>query len=112
MALFVISSGLYSLKARSKRGYDDPQARKIFRDLIVMPADVAVTDGEIKARFHRRTHLPSMSIRLAYRVMIAFAMDSVTLASTIVGSSWPRSVIRYRANPSPPNCKNKSTATP
>jgi hypothetical protein len=40
------------------RGYDDAQARQIFRDLIDMPADVAITDHEVKERFHRRAHLP------------------------------------------------------
>jgi hypothetical protein len=40
------------------RGYDDAQARQIFRDLIDMPADVAITDLEVRVRFHRRAHLP------------------------------------------------------
>ena len=34
------------------------QARQIFRDLIDMPADVAITENEIRVRFHRRAHLP------------------------------------------------------
>ena len=58
MALLVLASGLYRLMARRMRGYDDAQARQIFRDLIDMPADVAITDDEIRARFHRRAHLP------------------------------------------------------
>ena len=58
MALLVIASGLYRLMARRMRGYDDAQARQIFRDLIDMPADVNITDTEIKVRFHRRAHLP------------------------------------------------------
>jgi hypothetical protein len=58
MALLVIASGLYRLMARRMRGYDDAQARQIFRDLIDMPADVAITDHEIRVRFHRRAHLP------------------------------------------------------
>jgi transposase len=58
MALLVIASGLYRLMARRMRGYDDAQARQIFRDLIDMPADVAITDHEISIRFHRRAHLP------------------------------------------------------
>ncbi|MFZ1096900.1 MAG: hypothetical protein WAN75_48070 [Xanthobacteraceae bacterium] len=37
---------------------DDAQARQIFRDLIDMPADVAMTDHEVRVRFHRRAHLP------------------------------------------------------
>jgi hypothetical protein len=58
MALLVIASGLYRLMARRMRGYDDAQARQIFRDLIDMPADVAITEREIRIRFHRRAHLP------------------------------------------------------
>jgi hypothetical protein len=40
------------------RGYDDAQARQIFRDLIDMPADAAITEQEVRVRFHRRAHLP------------------------------------------------------
>ena len=58
MALLVIASGLYRLMARRMRGYDDAQARQIFRDLIDMPADVAITKTDITVRFHRRAHLP------------------------------------------------------
>ena len=58
MALLVLASGLYRLMACRMRGYDDAQARLIFRDLIDMPADVAISDGEIRVRFHRRAHLP------------------------------------------------------
>jgi transposase len=58
MALLVIASGLYRLMARRMRGYNDAQARQIFRDLIDMPADIAVTDHEVRVRFHRRAHLP------------------------------------------------------
>ena len=58
MALLVLASGLYRLMARRMRGYDDAQARQIFRDLIDMPADVAITDDEVRVRFHRRAHLP------------------------------------------------------
>jgi hypothetical protein len=58
MALLVIASGLYRLMGRRMRGYDDAQARQIFRDLIDMPADVAITESEITVRFHRRAHLP------------------------------------------------------
>ena len=58
MALLVLASGLYRLMARRMRGYDDAQARQIFRDLIDMPADVAITDKEVRVRFHRRAHLP------------------------------------------------------
>lgn len=58
MALLVIASGLYRLVATRMRGYADAQARQIFRDLIDLPADVAVTDREVLVRFHRRAHLP------------------------------------------------------
>jgi hypothetical protein len=58
MALLVLASCLYRLMARRMRGYDDAQARQIFRDLIDMPADVAITENEIRVRFHRRAHLP------------------------------------------------------
>jgi transposase len=58
MALLVIASGLYRVMARRMRGYDDAQARQVFRDLIDMPADVAITDDQITVRFHRRAHLP------------------------------------------------------
>jgi hypothetical protein len=58
IALLVVASGLYRLMARRMRGYDDAQARQIFRDLIDMPADVAIKQSEIVVRFHRRAHLP------------------------------------------------------
>jgi hypothetical protein len=58
MALLVIASGLYRLLARRMRGYGDAQARQIFRDLIDMPADVAITNGSVSVAFHRRAHLP------------------------------------------------------
>lgn len=58
MALLVIASGLYRLLAHKMRGYADAQARQIFRDLIDMPATVAVHDHEVLVRFHRRAHLP------------------------------------------------------
>jgi hypothetical protein len=40
------------------RGYGDAQARQIFRDLIDMSADIAITEREVSVRFHRRAHLP------------------------------------------------------
>jgi hypothetical protein len=58
MALLVLASGLYRLMARRMRGYDDARARQIFRDLIDMSADVAITEREVTVRFHRRAHLP------------------------------------------------------
>ena len=58
MVLLVLASGLYRLMARRMRGYDDAQARQIFRDLIDMTADVTIADADITVRFHRRAHLP------------------------------------------------------
>lgn len=58
MALLVLASGLYRLMARRMRGYDEAQARQIFRDLIDMPADITIAENEITVRFHRRAHLP------------------------------------------------------
>jgi hypothetical protein len=58
MALLVLASGLYRLMANRMRGYDDARARQIFRDLIDMPADVAITERDVTVRFHRRAHLP------------------------------------------------------
>ncbi|HWC17441.1 MAG TPA: transposase, partial [Terriglobales bacterium] len=58
MALLVLASGLYRIMAGRMRGYGDAQARQIFRDLIDMPADIAITEREVRVRFHRRAHLP------------------------------------------------------
>jgi len=58
MTLLVMASSLYRLLAREMRGYDQAQARQIFRDLIDMPADVVIKDREVTVEFHRRAHLP------------------------------------------------------
>ena len=58
MTMLVIASGLYRLLARRMRGYADAQARHIFRDLIDTPADVSLTNSEVRVHFHRRAHLP------------------------------------------------------
>jgi len=58
MALLVMASGLYRILARRMRGYSDAQARRIFRDLIDMPASVVTTPTEVRVHFHRRAHLP------------------------------------------------------
>lgn len=60
MALLVLASGLYRLMARRMAGYDDAQARQIFRDIVDMPADTAIIEREVTVRFHRRAHLPSV----------------------------------------------------
>lgn len=61
MALLVIASGLYRLLAKRMRGYEDAQARLVFRNLVDMPADVVVTADEVIVRFHRRAHLPILA---------------------------------------------------
>ncbi len=58
MALLVIASGLYRLLARRMRGYNDTQARQVFRDLVNLPADVEISEQEVRGEFHRRAHLP------------------------------------------------------
>jgi hypothetical protein len=58
MTLLVLASGLYRIMAGRMRGYDDAQARQIFRDLIDMPAQLNVTDHEVRVKFYRRAHLP------------------------------------------------------
>jgi hypothetical protein len=58
MALLVLASGLYRLIANRMRGYQDAQARQVFRDLIDMPADISINQREVTVRFHRRAHLP------------------------------------------------------
>ncbi|HEX7501586.1 MAG TPA: hypothetical protein VF524_14990, partial [Polyangia bacterium] len=58
MALLVIASGLYRLLARQMRGYADAQARRIYRDLVDMPASVRIAHGGVHVNFHRRAHLP------------------------------------------------------
>lgn len=58
MALLVVASSVYRLLAKRMRGYADAQARRIFRDLIDMPATVEVTDAEVHVHLHRRAHLP------------------------------------------------------
>ena len=58
MALLVIASGLYRRVAQRMRGYGDAQARQIFRDLLDLPANVEISDKEVRVEFHRRAHLP------------------------------------------------------
>jgi hypothetical protein len=58
MALLVLASGLYRLIAQRMRGYADAQARQVFRDLIDMPAEVAIGEKEVSVSFYRRAHLP------------------------------------------------------
>ena len=58
MALLVIASGLYRLLARQMRGYADAQARRVYRDLVDMPANVRIAADAVHVHFHRRAHLP------------------------------------------------------
>lgn len=58
MALLVIASGLYRLLARQMRGYADAQARRVYRDLVDLPASVRITSDAVHVHFHRRAHLP------------------------------------------------------
>jgi hypothetical protein len=58
LALLVIASGLYRRVAQRMRGYGDAQARQIFRDLLDLPAQVEISDKEVRVEFHRRAHLP------------------------------------------------------
>ena len=74
MALLVLASGLHRLMARRMRGYDDAQARQIFRDIVNMPGDVAITAREVTVRFHRRAHLP-----------IVFASDPIDSPIAVPG---------------------------
>jgi hypothetical protein len=58
MALLVVASGLYRILARRMRGYADAHARRVFRDLLDMPADVAIASDEVIVKLPRRSHLP------------------------------------------------------
>jgi hypothetical protein len=58
MALLVIASGLYRLLARQMRGYADAQARRVYRDLVDLPASVRIAHDGVHVHFHRRAHLP------------------------------------------------------
>jgi len=71
MSLLVLASGLYRIMARRMRGYDDAQARQIFRDLIDMPAQVTIAEDEIRVRFHRRAHLPIVLASGLFRKPVA-----------------------------------------
>ena len=67
MALLVIASGLYRLMARRMRGYDDAQARQIFRDLVDMPADVTISQARSPCASIVAPTCPSSSPRAAHR---------------------------------------------
>ncbi len=81
MALMVIASGLYRLLAKNMRGYSDAHAGRIFRDLIDMPATVAVDQSSVTVRFHRRAHLPII-------------IDSGLLKTTVQVPWWNGLILR------------------
>jgi transposase len=58
MALMVMASGLYRLLRGRMRGYNDAQARTLFRDIVDMPGTVEVTPDAVSVKFHNRAHLP------------------------------------------------------
>lgn len=58
MSLLVMASGLYRILANRMRGYSDAQARKVFRDIIDIPATVTTDETRVTVNFHRRAHLP------------------------------------------------------
>jgi hypothetical protein len=58
MSLLVMASGLYRLLAKRMRGYSNAQARRIFRDIIDIPATVSATGDNVIVNLHRRAHLP------------------------------------------------------
>jgi hypothetical protein len=84
MALLVIASGLYRQLADKMRGYEDAQAKRIFRDLSDMPATVTIADSEVTVQFHRRAHLPII-------------IDSGILDSTVDVPWWNGRSLRLRA---------------
>ena len=84
MALLVIASGLYRQLADKMRSYEDAQAKRIFRDLIDMPATVTIADSEVTVQFHRRAHLPII-------------IDSGVLDSTVNVPWWNGLPLRMRA---------------
>jgi hypothetical protein len=71
MTLLVIASSLYRLIARALRGYDQAQARQIFRDIVDMPADVVVKGRHVTVEFHRRAHLPILLASDLFRESVA-----------------------------------------
>ena len=58
MSLLVMASGLYRLLAKRMRGYSDAQARRIFRDIVDIPATVSAGGNNVIVNLHRRAHLP------------------------------------------------------
>jgi len=84
MALLVIARGLYRLLARQMRGYADAQARRVYRDLIDMPASVRIAHDGVHLHFHRRAHLP-------------IVVDSGLLDSAVPIPWWSNLALRMSA---------------
>lgn len=90
MTLLVIASTLYRCLARDMRGYDQAQARTIFRDLVDMPADIHVGDNRrVTVQFHRRSHLPILLASDTFNqpVPIPWWNGAALLLSTHMGRS-------------------------
>ena len=102
MALLVIASGMYRLLARQMRGYDDAQARRVYRDLVDMPASVRIASDAVHVHFHRRAHLNSSCSTLS-------APKSQASARAISRSSR----CQYHQSPNKPKLPpSSSTSTP
>ena len=71
MTLMVIASCLYQLVAKTMRGYEQAQARQIFRDIIDMPANILVKSGCVTVDFHRRAHLPILMSSSIYKESVS-----------------------------------------
>jgi transposase-like protein len=89
MALLVLASSLYRLLARDMRGYDNAQARQIFRDLVNMPADVTVEPSNVRVDFHRRAHLPILLASALFKkpVRVPWWNDATLQLSTYRGAT-------------------------
>jgi hypothetical protein len=89
MTLLVIASTLYRLLARDMRGYDQAQARQIFRDIVDMPADLVVRGQEVTIEFHRRAHLPILLASKLFKQSVAVPWwnDAKLKLSTSAGTS-------------------------
>ena len=87
MALLVIASGLYRRVAQRMRGYGDAQARQIFRDLLDLPAQIEISEKEVRVEFLRRAHLPIIlaSKLCQRRVKIPWWSNRRLLLTTFTG---------------------------
>jgi hypothetical protein len=75
--------------ARRMRGYDDAQARQIFRDLIDMPANVAIAEAKswYASTFGAITrHSSELSARVSHTQNLWCSLGS--LLTTGAGNFW------------------------